>query len=77
MWLPRQRVTTRSLWRPAHAVRDDRRRPALGRLALGGVRECPARVKCASLAWHTLTSAITNPAEIARPEYAAILRTHD
>jgi len=34
----------------------------LGKLAaLSGVREFPARVKCASLCWHTLTSAL-NPA---------------
>ena len=31
----------------------------LGKLAaLSGVREFPARVKCASLCWHTLTSAL-------------------
>ena len=31
----------------------------LGKLAaLGGVREFPVRVKCASLAWHTLRSAV-------------------
>ena len=41
----------------------------VGKLAvLAGVREFPTRVKCASLAWHTLKSAITNPAEIARTE---------
>lgn len=27
--------------------------------ALGGVREFPSRVKCASLAWHALKSAVT------------------
>ncbi len=33
--------------------------PALGKLAaLSGVREFPARVKCASLCWHTLASAL-------------------
>jgi nitrogen fixation NifU-like protein len=33
---------------------------ALGKLAvLAGVREFPTRVKCASLAWHTLKSALT------------------
>jgi nitrogen fixation NifU-like protein len=33
--------------------------PELGKLiALGGVREFPARVKCASLCWHTLNSAL-------------------
>jgi nitrogen fixation NifU-like protein len=32
---------------------------ALGKLAaLSGVREFPARVKCASLCWHTLASAL-------------------
>jgi nitrogen fixation protein NifU and related proteins len=32
---------------------------ALGKLAaLSGVREYPARVKCASLCWHTLASAL-------------------
>ncbi len=32
---------------------------ALGKLAaLAGVREFPARVKCASLAWHTLNAAL-------------------
>ena len=33
--------------------------PRLGKLAaLSGVREFPARVKCASLSWHTLKSAL-------------------
>ncbi|HVN43012.1 MAG TPA: SUF system NifU family Fe-S cluster assembly protein [Steroidobacteraceae bacterium] len=33
--------------------------PALGKLgALSGVREFPARVKCASLCWHTLEAAL-------------------
>ena len=33
----------------------------LGKLAVfGGVREYPARVKCASLAWHTLHSALAS-----------------
>jgi nitrogen fixation NifU-like protein len=41
----------------------------VGKLAvLSGVREFPARVKCASLAWHTLKSAIVNPGEVARTE---------
>jgi nitrogen fixation NifU-like protein len=35
---------------------------ALGKLAaLSGVREYPARVKCASLCWHTLASALQSP----------------
>jgi nitrogen fixation NifU-like protein len=34
----------------------------LGKLAaLSGVREYPARVKCASLCWHTLVSALQSP----------------
>ncbi len=42
---------------------------ACGKLAvLSGVREFPTRVKCASLAWHTLKSVIINPAEVARTE---------
>ncbi len=33
----------------------------LGKLAvLAGVQEFPARVKCATLAWHTLTAALKN-----------------
>jgi nitrogen fixation NifU-like protein len=41
----------------------------VGKLAvLAGVREFPTRVKCASLAWHTLKSAITNPGEVAKTE---------
>ncbi|MBI5325978.1 MAG: SUF system NifU family Fe-S cluster assembly protein [Ignavibacteriae bacterium] len=37
---------------------------ALGKLAVfSGVREFPARVKCASLAWHTLLSALDNKTE--------------
>ncbi len=37
-------------------------RVALGKLAIfAGVREFPSRVKCASLAWHTLLSALNEP----------------
>jgi nitrogen fixation NifU-like protein len=40
---------------PSQAVED------LGKLsALAGVREFPVRVKCASLAWHTLKAALAN-----------------
>jgi nitrogen fixation NifU-like protein len=39
-------------------------RRVLGKLcAFAGVREFPARVKCASLAWHTLHAALENRAE--------------
>ncbi|MCF6203141.1 MAG: SUF system NifU family Fe-S cluster assembly protein [Methylococcaceae bacterium] len=37
---------------------------AIGKLAvLAGVREYPARVKCATLAWHTLDAALKNEEE--------------
>ncbi len=40
----------------------------LGKLAaLSGVREFPARVKCASLCWHTLASALQSPDAQALP----------
>lgn len=40
------------------AASDD----GLGKLAaLSGVREYPARVKCASLCWHTLAAALRSP----------------
>lgn len=39
-------------------------RKALGKLqALGGVSEYPVRVKCASLAWHTLKAALAGSPE--------------
>lgn len=38
--------------------------PELGKLAaLSGVREFPARVKCASLCWHTLNAALERQAD--------------
>jgi len=38
--------------------------PGLGKLAaLAGVREFPARVKCASLCWHTLNAALAGVAQ--------------
>lgn len=41
----------------------------LGKLAvLTGVREFPTRVKCATLAWHTLRSALANKTETACTE---------
>ena len=49
---------------------DDAAAPAedLGKLAaLSGVREYPARVKCASLCWHTLASALRSPSPQAVP----------
>lgn len=39
----------------------DADRSALGKLAVfGGVREFPARVKCANLPWHTLHAALSD-----------------
>ena len=41
----------------------------LGKLVVFcGVREYPARVKCATLAWHTLKSALTGEAEVTSTE---------
>ena len=41
----------------------------LGKLAVfAGVREFPARVKCATLAWHTLQAALTAKAETVSTE---------
>ncbi|WP_198244005.1 Fe-S cluster assembly sulfur transfer protein SufU [methane-oxidizing endosymbiont of Gigantopelta aegis] len=40
---------------------EDIQLEAMGKLAvLAGVREYPARVKCATLAWHTLDAALKN-----------------
>jgi nitrogen fixation protein NifU and related proteins len=43
---------------------DDEAQPdGLGKIAsLSGVRAYPARVKCASLCWHTLAAALKSPA---------------
>jgi nitrogen fixation NifU-like protein len=50
------------LFSRVHALltrQDTQPDPSLGKLAaLGGVREYPARVKCASLCWHTLNAAL-------------------
>jgi nitrogen fixation NifU-like protein len=48
---------------------DAKATPALGKLKVFcGVRDYPARVKCATLAWHTLKSALENPGETASSE---------
>ena len=42
---------------------------ALGKLVVfAGVREFPMRVKCATLAWHTLRSAIEGAGDVAKTE---------
>ena len=62
----RSRAEAEALFDAVHrmlTVRDAAPAPALGKLAaLGGVREFPARVKCASLAWHTLRAALAGDA---------------
>jgi len=41
----------------------------LGKLAVfSGVREFPVRVKCATLAWHTMKSALEGTGEVAKTE---------
>ena len=41
----------------------------LGKLAVfSGVREYPARVKCASLAWHTMKAAVATPDAVVSTE---------
>ena len=53
-----------SLLTQQNAVAD----PSLGKLAaLSGVREYPARVKCASLCWHTLNAALERGARTETP----------
>ena len=43
--------------------------PGLGKLAaFAGVRRYPARVKCATLAWHTLAAALEKKAELVTTE---------
>ncbi|HTT02204.1 MAG TPA: SUF system NifU family Fe-S cluster assembly protein [Steroidobacteraceae bacterium] len=59
----KDRSTVRRLFESVHALltrHDAAAQPAeLGKLAaLSGVREFPARVKCASLCWHTLNAAL-------------------
>jgi nitrogen fixation NifU-like protein len=60
-----------ALFRDVHALLTDAPPPGrdFGKLAvLAGVREFPARVKCASLAWHTLHNALAGGGETAHTE---------
>jgi nitrogen fixation NifU-like protein len=44
---------------------EEREENRLGKLKIfAGVREFPARVKCASLSWHTLHAALNNETEV-------------
>jgi nitrogen fixation NifU-like protein len=55
--------------RPVSASRNDAPGPSLGKLAVfSGVSEFPMRVKCATLAWHTLKAALEGRAEAVSTE---------
>ena len=57
----KDRATIAALFQRIHALLTDPGASStdLGKLAaLSGVREFPARVKCASLCWHTLNAAL-------------------
>ncbi len=57
----KDRATVDALFQRVHALLTDASASSadLGKLAsLSGVREFPARVKCASLCWHTLNAAL-------------------
>ena len=64
----KDRAQVRALFDRVHALltRPDAAPDAtLGKLAaLSGVREFPARVKCASLCWHTLNAALGDGATV-------------
>ena len=69
----RTRVEAEALFQEFHRLlTGDAAAPdpaALGKLVVfSGVREFPVRVKCATLAWHTLRSALENAREIATTE---------
>jgi len=58
----KDRASARQLFDKVHALLTQSEDPpdaSIGKLAaLSGVREFPARVKCASLCWHTLNAAL-------------------
>ncbi len=63
----------RALFDRFHRLVTDRTAPVddaeLGKLAVfGGVRDYPARVKCAILAWHTLRAAVDDSHEMVSTE---------
>lgn len=70
----RQIMECEKLFRAFHEMVTGRECPVesertLGALALfGGVREFPARVKCATLAWHTLQAALHENAAVVSTE---------
>ncbi|TLZ11442.1 MAG: SUF system NifU family Fe-S cluster assembly protein [Gammaproteobacteria bacterium] len=62
----KERAAIRELFEEMHRLltrHDEVPAASLGKLAaLSGVREFPARVKCASLCWHTLNAALDHDA---------------
>ena len=61
----KSRTEALALFERIHSLLTDDDAPSdeLGKLAaLSGVREFPARVKCASLCWHTLNAALDHDA---------------
>ena len=62
----KDRAAVQSLYDKVHELLTQQDAPtdaSLGKLAaLSGVREFPARVKCASLCWHTLNAALAHGA---------------
>jgi len=62
----KDRAAIRELFQEMHRLltrHDEVPAASLGKLAaLSGVREFPARVKCASLCWHTLNAALDHNA---------------
>ena len=68
------RADALALFDKVHSLLTDDAAPSdeLGKLAaLSGVREYPARVKCASLCWHTLASALRS----SDPQHLAAVST--
>ena len=58
-----------TIWSPAEADAPRRTRSELGKLAVfSGVSEFPVRVKCATLAWHTLHAALEGKQEAVSTE---------
>ena len=68
----KDRASVRQLFERVHALLTQPGAEAdagLGKLAaLSGVREFPARVKCASLCWHTLNAALASSAKTVSTE---------
>ena len=71
----KDRTTIEALFQRIHALLTDSAASStdLGKLAaLSGVREFPARVKCASLCWHTLNAALAQPMTTGNGNDAAV-----